>query len=146
MIIRYINQKGYSLIELVIALILLSVILLGFAGSYNSLSLSTRAMEQNATALALLKSRIEIFCQSETYSSVTPPASGPTVAPYSTTGINGINYTVTITQAAIPAAVTTINPQPTTFPYTAQVTWRMDNKASLPLNTISTTFYWNAGE
>lgn len=105
------NQRGITMIELMLAMLLLAIALVGLAASFPlaMVGVATGGFQTTATLLAQQCIDIAKSIASESNGYTTLPATLPASCPDgAVTGYAGFSRTVTITPAAPPAQMTTV--------------------------------------
>lgn len=143
MLKRRYSQNGFSLIEVVIALIILSVVIVGLSRSFRDLSVASNATRAHTVALNLARQRIEFLKQFETSPSNSTSTILANINTYSTSApssktINGIVYTISTTAfSGAEKNTSDLNAYSNITPLHIQVSWSENgiNKGRITLDS-----------
>lgn len=93
------NQNGFTLVEVMIALVLLAVVMLGVAGTTGAVLLQAAEDERETTAVQLVHDRIEVVLTDPDYDDLAAEYAG---AENDLPGAPGMTRVTTINQMTVP--------------------------------------------
>lgn len=93
------NRSGFTLVEVVMALVILAVGILGISASVSRLSLTSASIEQRAMALQAAQDRVSLILLHPRYGELDSLFSGTETNP---AGLEGFSRTTSITRIQSP--------------------------------------------